>query len=71
VEDRIELALLGDPVLIGAAETHRGYLNTETLALGLSLGAEAPGPGAAMDYSEQTEIEGMPLTISLRRSERK
>ena len=70
VEDRIELALDGDPALIGAAEAHRGYLNTETLALTLSLGAGAPQTGAAMDYSEETGIEGLPLTISLRRSER-
>ena len=35
VEDRIELALAGDPALIAAAETHRDYLAGETLAVEL------------------------------------
>jgi isoleucyl-tRNA synthetase len=64
VEDRIELALDGDPALLDAAHAHRDYLVGETLAVTLEVGQ--PG-GTAMDYSEQTEIDGLPLTISLRR----
>jgi isoleucyl-tRNA synthetase len=62
VEDRIELALEGDAALIDAAQAHRDYLVGETLALELHLGA------APADYSEQTEIDGLPLTISLSRA---
>jgi len=70
IEDRIELALDGDPALIEAAEAHRDRLAGETLAVELHLGEGAAEAGAAMDYSEQTEIEGLPLQISLRRAQR-
>jgi isoleucyl-tRNA synthetase len=64
VEDRIELALLGDPALLAAANAHRDYLSGETLAVTLALdGEERP----ASDYQEQTEIEGLSLEIALRR----
>ncbi len=67
VEDRIELALDGDPTLMRAADAHRDYLAGETLAVELALADDA---AAAMEHSEQTEIEGLPLTIALRRAER-
>ncbi|HEY5342824.1 MAG TPA: isoleucine--tRNA ligase [Solirubrobacteraceae bacterium] len=67
VEDRIELALSGDPALIAAAEAHRDYLTGETLAVELELTTGAPDAAEAMDYSEQTEIDGLPLSIALRR----
>ncbi len=70
VEDRIELALGGDPALIAAAEAHRDYLAGETLAVELDLNPEASDAGEAMDYSEQTEIDGLALTIALRRAAR-
>jgi isoleucyl-tRNA synthetase len=70
VEDRIELALDGDRALIGAAETHRDYLAGETLAVKLLLGDDAGMQAAAMDYSEQTEIDSVQLSIALRRAER-
>ena len=38
VEDRIELALSGDPALLDAAASHRDYLVGETLAVALHLG---------------------------------
>jgi isoleucyl-tRNA synthetase len=66
VEDRIELVLAGDPVLIAAADAHRDYLVGETLAVELDLDG-ATGTVEAMDYSEQTEIDGLELTIALRR----
>jgi isoleucyl-tRNA synthetase len=67
VEDRIELYLTGDPALIEAAEVHRDYLTGETLALSLSLGDETNRQDGAGAYSEQTDIDGLPLTIALRR----
>jgi isoleucyl-tRNA synthetase len=64
VEDRIELALGGDPALIAAAEAHRDYLVGETLAVALNLdGATA---AETMSYSEQAEIDRLALTIALR-----
>jgi isoleucyl-tRNA synthetase len=64
VEDRIELILSGDAALVEAAREHEAYVSGETLAVELSLG---DGDAAAMDYREQTEIEGLTLEIALRR----
>jgi isoleucyl-tRNA synthetase len=65
VEDRIELALAGHPELIEAAQAHRDYVSGETLATALEV--NGAGEGAAFDYSEQTDVEGLELQISLRR----
>ena len=65
VEDRIELALAGDPALLDAAAFHRDYLMGETLAVALHLGDSPPGE---MDYTEQSEIDGLELEIALRRT---
>jgi isoleucyl-tRNA synthetase len=65
VEDRIELALAGSAELLDAAQAHRDYLAGETLAVTLVF--EDVQAGAAMDFTEQTEIDGLPLTISLSR----
>jgi isoleucyl-tRNA synthetase len=64
VEDRIELSLTGEPALIEAAREHELYLSGETLAVSLSLGEGDP---LAMDYREQSDIEGLALEIALRR----
>ncbi|MGC2374785.1 MAG: isoleucine--tRNA ligase [Solirubrobacteraceae bacterium] len=64
VEDRIELVLDGDAALVQAAREHKAYVSGETLAVDLSLG---DGNTAAMDYREQTDIEGLSLEIALRR----
>jgi isoleucyl-tRNA synthetase len=64
VEDRIELALSGNPALLDAAATHRDYLAGETLAVALHLGDDPPP--AEMDSFEQTEIDGLELQIALR-----
>ena len=71
VEDRIALALSGDPALIAAAETHREYLEGETLAVELQLTPGASEAAEAMGYSEQAEIDGLPLNIALRRAARR
>jgi len=68
VEDRIESRLEGDEALIEAAREHRDYVAGETLAVKLELGKDVSATAAAMDYSEQTEIDGLSLSISLRRS---
>jgi isoleucyl-tRNA synthetase len=64
VEDRIELVLSGDPDLVDAARAHERYISAETLAVSLALGNGNP---AAMDYREQTELEGLSLEIALSR----
>ncbi len=67
VEDRIELTLDGDPALIEAARTHRDYVAGETLAVMLLLGDDAAA-AAALEYSEQTALDSLRLTIALRRA---
>ena len=62
VEDRIELVLGGDAALLQAAREHEAYVSGETLAVSLAL-----GDGDAMDYREQTKIEGLQLEIALSR----
>jgi isoleucyl-tRNA synthetase len=66
VEDRIELALAGDPALMDAAHQHKAYLSGETLAATLTIGDG--NVAEALDYRERTEIEGLGLEISLSRS---
>jgi isoleucyl-tRNA synthetase len=66
VEDRIELILAGDTALVEAARAHEGHLSGETLAVSLALG---DGDATAMDYREQTEIEGLTLEIAIRRAQ--
>jgi isoleucyl-tRNA synthetase len=66
VEDRIELLVAGDPELIEAAREHEGYLSGETLAVSVAYDGERSA--TAMDYSEQTELEGMALQIALSRA---
>ncbi len=78
VEDRIELSLTGARGLIEAAESHRDYLTGETLAVALELSLGEDGAGAGSDagsdgapadgYREQTEVDGLQLTIALRRA---
>ncbi|MGN6372452.1 MAG: isoleucine--tRNA ligase [Solirubrobacteraceae bacterium] len=66
VEDRIELALSGEPALIDAARAHERYIATETLAVSTALG---DGDSAAMTYREQTDIDGFALEIALTRAQ--
>jgi isoleucyl-tRNA synthetase len=68
VEDRIELALGGDPALIAAAEAHRDYLAGETLAIALELAPDTTSAAETTDYSEQMKIDDLELTVALRRA---
>jgi isoleucyl-tRNA synthetase len=68
VEDRVELDLDGDPVLLEAAREQRDYLSEETLALATRIGgADGAAPGERA-YSETVELEGFALTIGLARA---
>jgi isoleucyl-tRNA synthetase len=64
VEDRIELWLAGAETLLAAAREHRDYLAAETLAPVLHLGES---PAEEVDHVELTAIDGLALTIALRR----
>jgi isoleucyl-tRNA synthetase len=68
VEDRIELALGGDPALVRAAEAYGEHISGETLAVELNLGDGAIVPAAEWGYSDQVQIEGLGLSISLRKA---
>jgi isoleucyl-tRNA synthetase len=69
VEDRIELALSGELPLIEAARRFSDYVEGETLAVELPLGDDASaGP---WQHSEQASIDGLELTINLRRAHRR
>ncbi len=67
VEDRIELALTGAPELLEAAAAHRDYIVGETLAVEFML---AGGGDAGGEYCEESEIDRLPLGISLSRAAR-
>jgi isoleucyl-tRNA synthetase len=68
VEDRIELALYGAPELMDAAVTYTDYVAGETLAAAVDLGGAAAPQSSSTDYAEQTEIDGLPLSIGLSRA---
>ena len=69
VDDRIELALTGDPALIAAAETHADHLTTETLAVQLYLDEAAEAASAGMSFTEVTTVEGLEAKISLSKAD--
>jgi isoleucyl-tRNA synthetase len=71
VEDRVQLALAGDPALIQAASAHERYVAGETLAVELALLADAPDEQlSGFEHREQAVIDGLSLTIALRRCAR-
>jgi isoleucyl-tRNA synthetase len=67
VEDRIELLVSGDAALVEAAREHERYLSGETLAVSIEYDGGGEHNPTTMDYSEQSELEGMALQISLSR----
>jgi isoleucyl-tRNA synthetase len=69
VEDRIALSLDGDRSLIAAADAHRDYIAGETLAVQLAAGEDVTASADGMDYSEQARVDGLQITIALRRVE--
>ncbi|HTR89395.1 MAG TPA: class I tRNA ligase family protein, partial [Solirubrobacteraceae bacterium] len=70
VEDRIELWLAGAGDLLAAAREHREYLAGETLAVGLTVSENGlDGHADERAYREVTEVDGLELSIALRRAE--
>jgi isoleucyl-tRNA synthetase len=67
VEDRIALALSGDPLLLEAAGAHREYLAGEVLAVGLTLDGDVAALAAEV-HRERAEIDGLALEIALTRA---
>jgi isoleucyl-tRNA synthetase len=68
VEDRIELALDGDAALLRAARAHRDYVTGETLAVELRVGDGAASAVSDSAFSQALQIDGLALSISLRRA---
>jgi len=68
VEDRIDLALDGEPALLRAVDANRDYVAGETLAVSLSVGE--PGAAPSMEHREHIEVDGLRLTIALRKIRR-
>jgi isoleucyl-tRNA synthetase len=71
VEDRIDLALDGAPALIEAASAYRDYVAGETLAVELHLGTAAVHDTSPLDYTDQTDVDSLPLCIGLRLTTRR
>jgi isoleucyl-tRNA synthetase len=62
VEDRISLALGGDPELLDAVRAHEDYVTGETLATSISYDGRHPA-------GETASIEGRELTIAVERAQ--
>jgi isoleucyl-tRNA synthetase len=69
VEDRIELALWGDPEVLEAVHDHRDYVAGETLATRLVLDVVPDGARAEGEHTEVARIEGSDVTITLKRTD--
>ena len=63
VSDRIELGVEGPEPVLTAAEEHRGFIMTETLARRLELGRTI----AEADLRQPVDVEGFQVTLSVRR----
>jgi isoleucyl-tRNA synthetase len=63
VSDRILLGIEGPPAVLAAAEAHRQFIMTETLARTLELGRAVP----EADQRQAVEIEGHDVTFTVRR----
>ena len=69
VEDRIELALDGDPALLGAAAGPPRLRHRRDARAGFRIGDGGTTIlGTELDYSDDVQIEGLVLTINLRRA---
>ncbi len=63
VGDRIHLWVDGDPGVVEAAERHRGYISSETLALALAF-----GNGQGADVEQDVDLDGTRAHLALRRA---
>ena len=60
---RIELSVVGDPMVLDAARRFQGFIEGETLARRLVLGESLSSP----DVTQDVELEGRRVTLMLRR----
>jgi isoleucyl-tRNA synthetase len=63
VSDRIELGIEGPAALQEAATAYQRFIGTETLAREVCVGR----PLAAAEITQAVDVDGQPVTISLRR----
>jgi isoleucyl-tRNA synthetase len=63
IEDRVALALDGDPALLEAASAHADYIKRETLAVRLTLGTDGEASGTRDVHSEASTIDTLRLSI--------
>jgi isoleucyl-tRNA synthetase len=61
--DRIRLWILGDGPVLEAVRGHAEYIQAETLARGLELGARAPSP----DLEQEVDIDGHGVVVGVQR----
>ena len=61
--DRISLWIDGDPSVLDAVRAHSGFIQGETLARGLEVGAQAP----ASDLEQQVDIDGHAVVVGVQR----
>jgi isoleucyl-tRNA synthetase len=66
ISDRIVVAVSGDAATVGRLAPFRDWLAAETLAVELQLAPDATLDGA--DRSEEAELDGSSLTLSVRRA---
>ncbi|HTS89972.1 MAG TPA: isoleucine--tRNA ligase [Gemmatimonadales bacterium] len=63
VSDRIDLGIEGLGEVLAAAEAHRDFIMTETLARRLSMGTQV----AQAEHRQAAEVDGYHVTLTLRR----
>jgi isoleucyl-tRNA synthetase len=61
--DRIALWIEGDPAVAEAVNAYAGFIQGETLARGLQVGARAPGP----DLEQRVDIDGHSAVVGVQR----
>jgi isoleucyl-tRNA synthetase len=61
--DRISLWIDGDPSVLDAVRAHSGFIQGETLARGLEVGAQAP----ASDLEQRVDIDGHAVVVGVQR----
>ena len=66
IADRVDVAIRSDEVSAARLEAHRSWLAEETLATSVRIGPDATIDGA--DVSEDTELAGVRLSLSVQRS---
>jgi len=65
---RAEFDAAIDAALTAAATAHRDYVTGETLATGFDVGDSASLDSAGGGYSDDVQVEGLSLKISLRKA---